>query len=188
MTPEALQDLSLKLAAVADLLDQRSGLAVQTAEQGAQQLRSTADTLARQHQQMTEQALAAIGGQARQSIERGAGEALDQLRQQLRQASESAGQSARTIAEQAQALREAQRGLVWKAGFALLAGALLAAGGSAFIVWRSLQQLERADFAEDVLEATRSGAITRCADALCVRVGETPKKYGAKGEYVLLEP
>lgn len=188
MTPEALQDLALKLAAVADMLDQRSGQAVQTAEQGAQQLRSTADTLARQHQQMTEQALAAIGGQAKQSIERGTAEALDQLRQQLRMASESAGQSARTIAEQAQALRSAQQGLVWKAGAALLAGAVLAAGGSAFIAWRSLQQLERAEFAGDVLEATRTGAITRCADALCVRVGERPKKFGVRGEYVLLEP
>ena len=45
MTPEALQDFALKLAAVADMLDQRSTQAAQSAAQGAQQLQSVAQTL-----------------------------------------------------------------------------------------------------------------------------------------------
>lgn len=68
--------------------------------------------------------------------------------------------------------------MLWKATAALLLGAVLAVGSSAFIAWRSLQQFKRADFAEDVLEATRSGAITRCGEALCARVGDAPRKYG----------
>lgn len=42
MTPEALQDFALKLAAVADMLDQRSAQAAQFAAQFAQQLQSVA--------------------------------------------------------------------------------------------------------------------------------------------------
>lgn len=188
MTPEALQDFALKLAAVADMLDQRSAQAAQSAAQGAQQLQSVAQTLVQQHQQMTEHAVGAIGSHARQSIEQGSAESLEHLRKELRLASESAGQSAKLIAEQAQALHKAQKGMLWKAAAALLVGAVLAAGGTAFIAWRSLQQFKRADFAEDVLQATRSGAITRCGDALCARVGADPRKYGKKDEYLLLEP
>lgn len=184
----ALQDLALKLAAVADMLEQRSQQAVQTAALGAQQLQSVAQGLNQQGRLIAETAVANIGSHARQSIEQGTAESIEHLRRELRLASESAGQSAKLIAEQAQALQKAQKAMLWKAALALVVGAVLAAGGSAFIAWRSLQQFKRADFAEDVLQATRSGAITRCGEALCARVGDAPRKYGRKGEYLLLEP
>jgi hypothetical protein len=183
----SLQDLALKLAAVADMLDQRSLLAMQSAAQGGQQLQYVAQGLNQQGQQMAETVVATISANARQSIEQGAAESIEQLRQQLRLASESAGQSAKLISDQAQALQKSQKTILWKASLALLVGSLLAAGGTAFIAWRSLQQFKRADFAEDVLEATRNGTITRCGDALCARVGEKPGKFGPKGEYLLLE-
>ena len=183
----ALQELALKLSAVADMLDQRSQLAMQAAAQGGQQLQHVAQGLNQQGQQMADTVVAAISANARQSIEQGTAESLQQLRQQLRQASESAGQSAKLISDQAQALQNAQKKILWKASLALLVGSLLAAGGTAFIAWRSLQQFKRADFAEDVLEATRSGTITRCGKALCARVGEKPSRFGPKGEYLLLE-
>jgi hypothetical protein len=183
----ALQDLALKLSAVADMLDQRSQLAMQSAAQGGQQLQDLAQGFNQQGQQMADSVMAAISANAKQSIEQGTAESLQQLRQQLRQASESAVQSAKLISDQAQALQSAQKKILWKASLALLVGSLLAAGGTAFIAWRSLQQFKRADFAEDVLEATRSGAITRCGDALCARVGEKPSKFGIRGEYVLLD-
>ena len=186
-TDESLQDLALKLAAVADMLDQRSQQAVQAAAQGAQQLQNAAQGLNHQGQQMANLVTDTLSAQAKQSIEQGAAETLEQLRQQLRQASESAGQSAKFISDQAQALQKTQKTILWKASLALLLGSILAAGGTAFIAWRSLQQFKRADFAEDVLEATRRGAITRCGDALCARVGEKPSKFGPKGEYLLLE-
>jgi hypothetical protein len=183
----ALQDLALKLSAVADMLDQRSQLAMQAAAQGGQQLQYVAQGFSLQGQQMADSVVAAISANARQSIEQGTAESLELLKKQLRQASESAAQSAKLINDQAEALQKAQKKILWKASLALLVGSVLAAGGTAFIAWRSLQQFKRADFAEDVLEATRSGAITRCGDALCARVGEKPNKFGPKGEYVLLE-
>ncbi len=183
----SLQDLALKLAAVADMLDQRSLLAMQSAAQGGQQLQYAAQGLNQQGQQMAETVVATISANAKQSIEQGAAESIEQLRQQLRLASESAAQSAKLISDQAQALQNAQKKILWKASLALLVGSLLAAGGTAFIAWRSLQQFKRADFAEDVLDATRNGRITRCGDVLCARVGEKPGKFGPKGEYLLLE-
>ena len=186
-TDASLQDLALKLAAVADMLDQRSQQAVQAAAQGAQQLQSAAQGLNHHGQQMASVVTDTLSAQAKQSIEQGAAESLEHLRLQLRQASESAAQSAKLISDQAQALQSSQKNILWKATAALLVGSVLAAGGTAFIAWRSLQQFKRADFAEDVLEATRSGAITRCGDALCARVGAQSRKFGPKGEYLLLE-
>ncbi len=186
-TDESLQNLALKLAAVADMLDQRSQQAVQAAEQGVQQLHYATQGLNHHGQQMASVVAETLGTQAKQSIEHGTAESLEHLRQELRKASESAAQSAKLISDQAHALQKSQKKILWKASLALLVGSVLAAGGTAFIAWRSLQQFKRADFAEDVLEATRTGAITRCGDALCARVGEKPGKFGPKGEYLLLE-
>ena len=52
MTTEDLKDLSLKLAAIADMLDQRSQQAVNTAAHGAQQLQYVAQGLNQQGQRM----------------------------------------------------------------------------------------------------------------------------------------
>ncbi len=186
-TDASLQDLALKLAVVAEMLDQRSQQAVHAAAEGAQQLHYAAQGLNQQGQQMANVVVETLSAQAKQSIEHGAAESLEHLRQELRKASESAALSAKLISDQSKALQSSQKQILWKASLALLVGSLLAAGGTAFIAWRSLQQFKRADFAEDVLEATRSGAITRCGDALCARVGEKPNKFGPKGEYVLLE-
>lgn len=76
-----------------------SAQAAQSAAQGAQQLQSVAQALVQQHRQMTEHAVGTIGSQARQSIEQGTAESLELLRKELSLASESAGQSAKLIAD-----------------------------------------------------------------------------------------
>jgi 2-oxoglutarate dehydrogenase complex dehydrogenase (E1) component-like enzyme len=182
-----LQDMALKLAAITDLLERRAQEAVQQVGEGAQQLSYASYNLSQQGQQIATEVTNVITGQARQAIDQGSGEALEQLRQQLKQVGESATQSAKLIGEQAQALKKSQKRLVWGGGTALLVGCLLAAGGSAYVAWRSLHQLQRAEFAEDILMATRTGTISRCDKQLCVRVGAEPKRFGKDGEYILLQ-
>ena len=54
------------------------------------------------------------------------------------------------------------------------------------MMWRSQQEMKRAEFAQAILQATRSGAITMCGDEVCVRVGNKPKRANADG-YVIAE-
>lgn len=84
-------------------------------------------------------------------------------------------------------LTSARRTLLWNGLIALLVGSLLVAGGAAWVAHKSMQEIAQAHFGKDILEATRSGAITRCGGTLCVRVGKKPQRYGAHGEYVLLQ-
>lgn len=188
MTTEDLKDLSLKLAAIADMLDQRSQQAVNTAAHGAQQLQYVAQGLNQQGQRMVETVIASVSANAKQAIEAGTAESIDKLRKQLQQAQESAGGSAKLIADQAKALEKSQKTLVARSGIALLIAAAVVAGASAYFAWHTRQQFKQADFAQDVLDATNSGAITRCGEeGLCVRIGDNPTRYGRKGEYVLLD-
>lgn len=183
-----LQDMALKLAAIADMLDQRSQQAVNAAAHGAQQLQYVAQGLNQQGQHMVQTVIGAVSANAKQAIEVGTADALEKLRKELQQAQASAAESAKSIAEQAKALQKSQKTLVTRAGVALLAGALVVVAVSAYFAWHTRQQFKQADFAQDVLDATSSGAITRCGDdGLCVRIGETPVRYGRKGEYVLLD-
>lgn len=188
MTTEDLKDLSLKLAAIADMLDQRSQQAATAAAQGAQQLQYVAQGLNQQGQQMAQTVIGAVSANAKQAIEAGTAESLDKLRKELQQAQASAGDSAKLIAEQAKALQKSQKTLVARAGIALLVGAVVVAAVSAYFAWHTRQLFKQADFAQDILDAANSGAITRCGqDGLCVRIGESPVRYGRKGEYVLLD-
>jgi len=69
---------------------------------------------------------------------------------------------------------------------ALFIGALLAVGGAGFVVWDSMREIKTAQFDQDILHATQTGALTRCGEALCVKVGKQIKRYGNDGDYVLL--
>ena len=132
--------------------------------------------------------MSAIASQAQGVIRQGIAQAADQCGLRLQEAAQVATRAAATLDAQARTLAGTQRGIAWKAGLALLVGAVLAAGGSALVAWKSLRDLERAGFGEDILQATRSGAITRCGEALCVKVGVEPHRAGTRGEFLLVEP
>src|SRR3546814_1215764 len=88
--------------------------------------------------------------------------------------------------EQGKRLARMQGGLVWKPLVALTIGSLLAAGRSGYIAWKSMHEVRRAEFGQDILQATHTGVLTRCGDALCAKVGEQALRYGSHEEYVLL--
>jgi type IV secretion system protein VirB8 len=122
-------------------------------------------------------------------IVQGAGRAVYHFNTQLQQVAADAKSSAETMQEQQKIVARAQSMLVWKGLIALTIGSLLAAGGSSYLVWKNAQELRQAEFDVDILHATRSGSLTRCGEhnSLCVRVGKSPKRTGAQGEYLMLE-
>lgn len=184
---EALQQLLVKLLAVVDRLDARNLQTVQRLETATAAMEQGVGRLDRGGEQFAQQALQRIGADAQQSIAQGAGRAVTEFQQQLQQAAHGVHWAAQAMDEQRKGLAAARRSLLWIATMALLTGSLLAAGGAAWIAHRSMQEIAQADFGKDILQATRSGAITWCGDALCVRIGKKPQHYGKEGEYVLLQ-
>lgn len=183
---DALKQSLIKLATIANQLDTRSARAVERVEastdaldQGMHRLESGATRLAGEALQM-------VGQQARQAITQGTAQALGELDKQLQASIQAAQRAALDMDQQRKRLARAQGGLVWKALVALAIGSLLAAGGSGYIAWKSMQDVQRADFGQDILQATRTGMLTRCGDALCAKVGKEAVRYGSEGEYVLL--
>ena len=113
-------------------------------------------------------------------------QALGEFRQRLQQSTDSAQSAAHAMNEQWRGLTAARRSLVWNGLIALSVGSSLAAGGAAWMVHQSMQQMAQAHFGQDILQATQRGAITRCGDSLCARVGKKPQRYGKDGQYLLL--
>lgn len=183
---DALKQSLLKLAAIANQLDARSARAVQQIEassgsldQGLQRLESGATRLA-------SDALQIIRGQAVDMLAQGTAQALGELETQLQAGIRAAQRAALDMDEQRKRLARAQGGLVWKALIALTIGSLLAAGGSGYVAWKSMREIQRAEFGQDILDATRNGMLTRCGDTLCAKVGKQARRYGSDDEYVLL--
>src|SRR3546814_3334982 len=95
------------------------------------------------------------------SVTQGTAQALGELDSQLQTGIQAAQRAALDMDEQRKRLVRMQGGLVWKALVALTIGSLLAAGGSGYIAWKSMHEVRRAEFGQDILQATQSGVLTR---------------------------
>lgn len=155
-----LQELALRLAAFTDLLEQRADRVADITEANALAVESAAVTLTEQGRNLSASAVSAIRDETRSAMQ--------------------------ALHADIFASRSAQRRFATIASSALVVAAVIAAGGSAWMIWRSQQEMQRAEFAQGILEATRSGAITMCGEQVCVRVGNTPKRANADG-YVIAE-
>lgn len=181
---DELQNLALRLSAFADVLNQHATRLVQETGQSTQALHETANNFSMQAQQISQQLVQSVGTQAREVIERHAADGLRQGSERLHGAAAHAEAVANSLQQESQRLGVAQRSLVWKSGLALLLGSLLAVAGSGYLVWKNHQALEQTEFPAAIAEAMRTGALTRCEDSICARVGEKPKRFGGNGEYV----
>lgn len=183
---DALKQSLLKLATIANQLDARSAQAVQRVEASTDSLDQGMHRLESGATRLASEALQVIREQARQAVTQGTAQALGELDSQLQTGIQAAQRAALDMDEQRKRLVRMQGGLVWKALVALTIGSLLAAGGSGYIAWKSMHEVRRAEFGQDILQATQSGVLTRCGDALCAKVGEQAARYGSNEEYVLL--
>jgi hypothetical protein len=183
-----LQELALRLSAVVDFLEERTELASEQARRGASALDQAALAFGGTLRQFPEAAIMALASQAQEAVRSAVVPPVSASVQRLEQAIQGAQRASLALEDRANASARATSSLAWKAGIALLVGSLLAAGGSSLIAWKSLRDLQRAGFGEDILQATRSGAITHCDEALCVKVGADPRRAGASGEFLLVEP
>ena len=70
------------------------------------------------------------------------------------------GESLGTGVAAALATQRPPAGLLLRSPFTnpLTIGSLLAAGGSSYIAWKSMREIRRAEFGQDILQATQSGA------------------------------
>lgn len=187
MQADELKLLSIKLMAVAELLEQRSERAVAHVETGAAALSQTAQELGTDAQRLSREVVAAITTQAQGAVEHGISQAAAECAGRLQDSARTAERASQLLQADQRAMRRELRGVIWIGLASLVVGSVLAAGGSAFVARKSLADIERARFGKDILRATESGALTRCGDALCARVGQAGRRYGNNGEYLLLE-
>jgi len=184
---EAVRQALTRLMAIADRLEARNTQGAQRIEAATVALDQGVSRLIGGGEQFAQSALQLIGSSAQQAMIQGAGQAVGEFRQRLQQSADSAQSAAHAMDEQRRGLTAARCSLVWNGLVALLIGSLLAAGGAAWMAHRSMQQMAQARFGQEILQATKRGAITRCGDSLCAKVGRKPQRYGEEGQYLLLQ-
>jgi len=181
--PDDLQELALRLSAFADVLNQHAMRLVQETGQSTQALRETATAFSTQAQQISRELVHSVGMQAREAIERHAADGMRHSGERLHEATKRVESSAGALQRELQRLGAAQNSLVWKSGLGLLLGSLLAVGGSGYFAWKSHQAVKQAEFPVGIVEAMRTGALTRCDGSICARIGDKPRRFGDKGQY-----
>lgn len=186
MDAEQIKTLAIRLAALADVLDERSQQAVQAVSASGERLDQSARALSQNVQWVASEAIRSMGAQAQAAVTQGMQSAFDRCAFELQQAADLATRSAQALQAQHEGMQRSQRGLLWRASLALLVGAVLAAGVSGFLLWKGAQAAQSAEFSESILRATQSGAITQCDERLCVRVPKNAPRYSGNSDYVLL--
>lgn len=187
MNSEELKALAIRLAALTDVLEERSRQAVSEVCLGSEQLQRAAKGLGQETKRLADEAVSAISTQAREVIQQGLQQSLDQCGMQLQQAAQQATQTSANLRDQSATLLRAQRGLIWRGALGLLVGSVLAVGASGYMAWRSWEVMRQAEHNAAVVRATRSGVLTQCDGTLCVRAGKNAARYDKNGDYILLK-
>ncbi len=186
---EAVKQLLLKLAVIADRLDARSEQAVQGVEAGASTLARSAQRLETGAGQFARQAVQAIDEQAQQAIANGAALALADVEERLRHAADTAGRAADVMGERHRRLARSQKTLVAAALVALVAGWALAVGGAWLWVESSRQAVARHHVEARLLSAINASDIVLCADGrLCANVDDRGARQGDHRQYQAVRP
>ena len=183
---EALKQLVLQLATIARQLDRRSALAVEHVDASTAALDRELHALSDGAGRFAREATQAVGAETREAIAQAAGGALAAFNRQLETNVQVVQAATNIMQEQRRHLLAARRTLTWRAAGALLIGSLLAVGVAGYTGWRAVQQVRSAQFAQDIVHATQSGALTRCGSTLCVKAGEPVRRYGKNPAYVLI--
>jgi hypothetical protein len=183
---DELRRLAVRLVAISEMLEQRSELAVRRVEHSAAELDRAAQSLGASGEQSARELVDTVRQQGGAAIQKGLGDAILQCRAAFDAAEAQASRAASEWSVQRARLARGQQRLLAGAAATLVVGSLLAVVGSGWVLRERMQRLEQAHFGEDVLDATRTGAITRCGEHLCARAGVTPQRYGARGEYVVV--
>jgi hypothetical protein len=184
---ESARQALIRLMAIADRLESRTAQVAQRIDAATVALDQGVSRLDAGGGRFAQDALQVLGSSVRQVMAQSAAQAVDGLHQRLQQGADSVRAATHAMDAQRKGLAAARRTLVWNGLVALLLGSLLAAGAATWVVHRSMQDLAQAHFGQDLLHATQRGAITRCGDSLCVKVGRKPRRFGKDGQYVLLE-
>jgi len=182
-----VKQLLVKLAVIAEQLDTRGRGALQRIDASTAALDRSAQRWTEDGEDFSRRMLETLSAQARDSIAGATRQALAPLDGQLRQGAEAAKWAADALAEQRKLLTRDQQSLVRRGLLALLAGSIMAVGGSGYLAWRNLHD---AALGREVLEAVRSGALVRCPDSrsLCATIGTHPRRSGVRGEYLVVQP
>lgn len=188
MSQQELQALAEKMGAVAAYLQQCAQQAAEGVAHSQQQLRQTAQGFDAQTRQLSRDAVDEIAHQARQAIVQGVGQASEECNARLKNTGDSANQAIYHLSQQVQTLQRVQQSLVWKAGLALLTGALLAMAGMGAYGWHLSQQVQKNSYPATVIHALQTGKLAPCGEQLCAKIGKNPRRAGANGEYLVLEP
>lgn len=186
MDAEQLKVLAVRVAALADALEERSRHAVQAVDASGERLDQTARNLSQNVQRLAAETARSVGAQAHTAVTQGMQQAFDRCAHDLQQAAHQATQTAHALQAQNEVLDRAQRGLLWRASWGLLVGAVLAAGASGFWFWKSTQAARSAGFSESIVRATQSGTLTQCGKLLCVKAPRNAPRYDKNSDYILL--
>lgn len=138
--------------------------------------------------QSADTALGVLPEQVLRSTRQGLDQAAHQYQERLDASGRAMAESTRVMTAQIQRLEKLHRHLVWKTvGAVAMCIVLLAVGGS----WLSMhyaQVIKQNQLSAQLMKAYNEADVTLCEGRLCAHVEPKARRFGSKGEYLLVAP
>ena len=188
MNNDELKDLVVKLALIAQRLDERSEAAVQRVEQTGVALDRRAHGLSNNAEDFAQSVLRMLRQMAGEALGSGIDQAAKQCNKELTSAAQGAAASVQEMQRTHGQLQRERRTWVWIGSGALLIGSVLAVGASAWMVKSSREQVARHQIEARLLRAYNQADVTLCGEQLCANIDPDAPGVGAKKQYRLVQP
>lgn len=188
MDMDELKQLVVKLAVIADRLDQRSEFAVTRVEQCGAALDHSADRLGSSAGSFAREALASIDRQSSEVIARGLGREIGNCIAHLQETKREASASAREFEQMRTVLRRERRTWVWLGLGALLTGSVLAIAAAGYAVKASRDEVRRNAIEATLLRAYNQADVSLCDGRLCANIDDSIPGLGDRKQYRHVKP
>lgn len=164
MHADDLRHLAIQLAALSQQIERQAGESAALMAHTAQEFDAAAHRASGQVTEILQRETRAVLSST-----------VDDTSERLQVASRDMLRAAQSLRHEAGRLLQRRRAWSAFAAAAMIAGALLAAGGSGWVVHHNRQALAAIEHQGELQRLVDSGVLVRCGEALCVRLGESPQ-------------
>jgi hypothetical protein len=181
---QAAAQLAAKLSAVAESINARNAQSTGQMQSSAAALGQKAREMQSASEDLVQQVISAIVGQAPAALAEGMGNAVGQYQKSIEDCESKAKWACEALSEQRRLLSRAQSARMWVGVTVLVLGGLVWMIGTGYVVWSKQQEITQLGYQEQVAKILQTQTVVPCGNGLCAKINKNAPHYGAHGEYV----
>ena len=173
LQPDDLQALAVKLARIADLLEQRSASVIQQTLQAAETIDRSAKAAATSSEHITTRAIGEFRGAATSAIAEGMRGPMEQAGRTMQNGTLGIERATAELEQRVRSAGKVHSAHAWKTFIASALASIVVMSTAVYMANRSYKQISQDAWVGQINAAIANGKLTKCeGGGLCARIGK----------------